>query len=288
MAKTIKLTADVFVIPNTMTKIKSAMLESYRERDRKLVYKLLEVNGYKCMDLFTPDIIDDFYMVQLWWCSTTPDVPSDNIARHGITIDGKHYIPNIEYLPALIFKKKKEGETFFLKVPCEDAAEDTVFEFEVTPRQLEYRYKSFGKFEEAFEKVIPADIDADRLAELGRAATGLSPIITKTEKDKGFDNTPYSPRDLINYYEEVMKETVLNLSRVQEKAEQTLNEITLMKIDALEIEDRNNLEYLVREISAMLDTVKASTNCKIKTAIGKRAECDKYTNFCINHWGGEK
>lgn len=270
MAKTIKLSAEAFIIPNMMIKIKDSILESDRINDSTFARRLLEINNYPEWDKINTE---ELYMLQMWWVSTEPAIPSDNIYRHGITVDGRRYCPPVEYLPAILFKDKKEGQTFTVKIPF---TEDIIFEFTVTLNQLHRRYNNFGTFEEALSIVTPAE-----------ARDEFEQTITLNDEDT-FDKGVYSPRDLINYYEEVMKETVLALSRVQGKADRTLAEIPNMPVDAFEAEGRNNMEYLVREISAMLDTVKASTNRKIKTAIGKRAECDKYNALCKRYWGGEE
>lgn len=274
MANTIKMTADCFVVPNmaaTLSENNPALIND----DRARVQKLFEINNIEYdMD------IDDLAIVQLWWVSTTAEYPSDNIGDHGIYIHGVRYLPKLDFLPAGLFMKKKEGESFSLKVPCGDI----IIEFTVTLRQGNYRYRGYGTFEEVLRKVL-ASVPVQKPLIPGNNETfdfdGL-------QEKLGFDSDIYSPRDLINYYEEVMKETVLSLSRVQEKADRTLAEIPNMPVDAFETEDRNNMEYLVREITAMLDTVKASTNRKIKTAIGKRAECDKYNALCKRYWGGEE
>lgn len=264
MAKTIKMTANVFIVPNNLIKV-SDEHPNLQLRDCKFAKELFDINNIE-YDARTFDLV----LVQLWWVSTTEEYPSDNIGDHGIVIDGKLYRPGVDNLPTILFAGKIEGDTFSLKVPCGDI----IIDFTVTLAQKQHRYRNYGNFESLFTHLH----------------NNLSiPLPTNTPNDEvSFDSNTYSPRDLINYYEEVMKETVLSLSRVQEKADKTLAAIPTMHVDAFEAEDKNNMEYLVREISAMLDTVKASTNRKIKTAIGKRAECDKYNALCKRYWGGEE
>jgi hypothetical protein len=90
------------------------------------------------------------HSVQIWWTdgeeeSLPPGTKySENWSDHGVEIDGTWHrggwFPS--YVPAYLFAGKKEGDTVEFEY-------DNI-KFKVVLRQLAYRYKRFGPFEDAF------------------------------------------------------------------------------------------------------------------------------------------
>lgn len=135
-----KFTANIFIIPNVHDVIDNSNHheEAMRHWNRKLARFGL------------PEFKVGDYPIQIW--TTSPGIDSWN--NHGCppevleecccaqTGPGS-YFP--ETFPANIFAGLKEGETILLK--------GQYAEFEMTACQLDYRYKSHGRFEEVFNKV---------------------------------------------------------------------------------------------------------------------------------------
>lgn len=135
-----KFTANIFIIPNAHDLIDSSNHheEAMRHWNRRLArFGLPE---FKVGDM----------PIQIW--TTSPDVDSWN--NHGCPPEvleeclcpqtgAGSYFP--ETFPSRIFDGLKEGETISIK--------GCYAEFELTAKQLGYRYKTHGSFEEVFESV---------------------------------------------------------------------------------------------------------------------------------------
>ena len=135
-----KFTANIFIIPNTHDVITDSNhhIEAMKHWNHKLArFGLPE---FKVGDI----------PIQIW--TTSPGVDSWN--NHGCPSDvleeclcakegPERYFP--ETFPASIFAGLKEGEKITIK--------GYYAEFELIARQLDYRYRSHGNFEEVFNKV---------------------------------------------------------------------------------------------------------------------------------------
>ena len=126
--------ADVFIIPNTIGTFK-------KEEHNHLNAKLARWG-------FSERFKEGDTIIQIWIASDA----SDNWADHGAPQEifnlleptGKNYFP--QYFPASIFQNKKEGETVDLML-------EGVHQLTLTCNQLNYRYKNFGNFEDAYNYV---------------------------------------------------------------------------------------------------------------------------------------
>ena len=133
--KRIKLTGDMFIIPNDLM-IMYNLFESSQEEMEEL-FKLNNV------EFFGNSLIADLWVV-------IPEM-SDNLACHGININGTEYCCCCNSIPFDIAKDLKEGETITLNFYGWESYMDhytTIFELELTAKQLEYRYRRFGTWQE--------------------------------------------------------------------------------------------------------------------------------------------
>jgi hypothetical protein len=140
---------DSFIIPNPA--------ETIKEMSRSSAHALVD---FALMNNLHIDLFDD-KCVQLW--HVTKDC--DNLVDHnfcyvdpdsGMTFS---FSPAIEYLPVSMFQGKKEGDTveFDYNDSYTDKRTDLpVFiqlHFVLRLSQLDYRYRDYGRFEYALEKV---------------------------------------------------------------------------------------------------------------------------------------
>lgn len=102
----------------------------------------------------------------------------------------------------------------------------------------------------------------------------------------GKEILPYSPAEVLDYYEEVLKRSISELERVQEKNNRALNELP-DNVDVLEREDRALIEECYREVASILETTKSSLNRRIINSIRKHSQAHKFDSVCKNYWGGE-
>lgn len=136
--KTIKLAGEMFIIPNSLTKVRDFVFTSYQEELKELC-KLNNISD-----------ADNQYMLQIW--VVIPEM-TDNLGDHGILINDEGYRCRCGNIPFDLVKDLKEGDTVTVKFDGwqnTDTADTVpvVFELELTAKQLEYRYRSFGAWEE--------------------------------------------------------------------------------------------------------------------------------------------
>jgi hypothetical protein len=140
--QTIHLNADMFIIPNSVSTIDDYLLPSFQKRmvDLCKINELVENPKEK--------------IVQIWLTNDN----SDNINDHGIKIDGKQYYVTCGNIPYTLIKNVKEGETVAVKFFGYDNSEEkpakVVFEIQLTAKQLDYRYRRFGSFEETLNMLV--------------------------------------------------------------------------------------------------------------------------------------
>ena len=139
-----------FVIPNS-----AGHKNSYFDKGKHSFMPIVEANSI--------NLTDDDYIIQVWGASE--ELESDNLTAHGFRFieDGKKcwYSPRMELLPASIFAGKKEGDTVTFDVPMMGLDEEgdftdkvvAVLRFHMTLNQHEYRYRSFGNFEDVVKRV---------------------------------------------------------------------------------------------------------------------------------------
>lgn len=150
-SQTIK-NAKLFIIPNTAMHKENL----YLLKDEKAEDTLWAKQAAKdCEELGTKFDIDNDAMVQIW----ITDDDHDNLTAHmgddvrkelyGKTYDEYKYnkcIPG--YCPARLLENKKEGDHVTFTFP-------TGVTVECELCQLGYRYRRWGRFEEAFNHVVP-------------------------------------------------------------------------------------------------------------------------------------
>ena len=143
---------DVFIIPNCASKM-ADFPEHTQDWFKEKLSRLTGIN-----------IVEDEKMIQLWITSNNCDNWQDCFAGFqkaiGLIKDeaeedlwekrGREarllgYFPG--YFPSKIFEGKNEGDIVTLDCPEYNVV------IELTCRQLDYRYRDFGRFEEAFQFV---------------------------------------------------------------------------------------------------------------------------------------
>jgi len=139
-----------FVIPNS-----AGHKNSYFDNGKHSFMPIVEANNI--------ELKDSDYIIQVW--AASEDLGSDNLTAHGFSIieDGKrmYYHPRMELLPASIFENKVEGDEVSFDVPIMGMDEDgdftekvkAILRFHMTLNQHEYRYRSFGNFEDVVKRV---------------------------------------------------------------------------------------------------------------------------------------
>lgn len=102
------------------------------------------------------------------------------------------------------------------------------------------------------------------------------------------ENPPYSPKEALEYYEEILKETLNCLEKVQWENSRSINSLPDSKdINVFEREMCSDIEVCYHEIAAIIDTARTSIHRRISTSIIKRKEYEKFNDFCKTYWGGE-
>ncbi len=133
--KKYNLDCNVFIIPNSMTKKSRFLLSSFVDR----LEKISSLNGIQDED---PEV------VQTWFVGGN----SDNMTDHGFKLPDGTRINNgvlLHYIPYKLLCGHKEGDTVSYIVPIGD----DVVELNCTLKQLDYRYRNFGRFEECLDYV---------------------------------------------------------------------------------------------------------------------------------------
>lgn len=147
----LEVTGDVFVIPNCAVTTKKCEGNPRRERYQKEMESLLAASGVASP--FGEEIV----MFESW-IVLEDDLDTDNLADHPghfIGTDGKEHSTGhiLNYLPAALFEGKVEGDVVDIKIPI------GLFKFNpdfsvilhLTLDQKNYRYRSFGNFENALD-----------------------------------------------------------------------------------------------------------------------------------------
>ena len=138
------ITGDVFIVPNKAQNVGKNKSSDFWVSQRS---KTLNTIGIDIMKL---DDNDD--LVEVWCCS----VGSDNWQSHDLPTDLKKELKETtggvkkhslfpSYIPRSMMKELKEGESF-----------EVVFggvSVTLTARQLSYRYRTFGSFEDTLNKI---------------------------------------------------------------------------------------------------------------------------------------
>lgn len=151
-----KVSVDAFIIPNSAGYVHKFLLESYQKRYKAYMTDICKQCG-KEFDPKTDKI------VQIWF--TSKELKSDNLEAHGFEYKGEYFTFRYGYLPYPVLKDLKEGDSIDLNL---EATEDTwrrddddicvkriiVVPMHITFKQLEYRYRNFGTFEECLERVV--------------------------------------------------------------------------------------------------------------------------------------
>lgn len=143
---------DMFIVPNRYSKMKENSLEYYN--NRRLFSALTELHF---LNGTFPNFDDRTVMV--WY---TNDI-TENLVDHMMLfiVNGKHYIARLktrDYLTESIARMFHEGKTTTLKMVLElDDPDGKDLEVtmiaHITPRQLAYRYASFGTWDDALDYV---------------------------------------------------------------------------------------------------------------------------------------
>ena len=146
----ITLKVNVFVIPNRVSSIDKELFMDFQ--------KLAHVDQMCAMNGTSLNKTD--HLVQIWWTSQDCDNWEDHHPR--IKFDGSDWEFRMATydLPYEVVHDWKEGEAVSLKMPVKLYSIDNpaitreiTADLEIIPVQLEYRYKRFGKFEQAADAV---------------------------------------------------------------------------------------------------------------------------------------
>lgn len=143
---------DVFVVPNRATKVSGMKFveDGFYGRIESVFNK-----NNQSMDL-------NDWLIQIWFTGSGCDNWEDH---YPVTqVDGKdYYVRFASYdIPYNLCKEWTEGETVSLYMPVELISTDDsskikrgqVWNLRLTPRQKDYRYRTFGTFEAARLSVI--------------------------------------------------------------------------------------------------------------------------------------
>ena len=152
------IVADVFIVPNPAFRPAS---ELKNELAIQAAGKLSSLSIHlKYGDkLNVLDCLEDKY-VEVWIAS--PGNDQSNWSCHGIDQLDNKWFPEVERLPASLFDGKKEGDvvTFSMPIICknlDDDGDDIVVrkyqKVSLCLKQKDYRYRSFGSFEEVLKMV---------------------------------------------------------------------------------------------------------------------------------------
>lgn len=106
--------------------------------------------------------------VQMWFVAPENDLSfkSDNVIDHGVVIkdgsdDGVYLNPSYkaQMVPVEMLAGKHEGDTVVIEMPVSldrrnPGNTDAILRVNCTLRQLSYRYRTFGRFEEALKRLL--------------------------------------------------------------------------------------------------------------------------------------
>jgi len=146
----IKFNADAFIIPNYAGPLEDFYLKSAQNEAKEIATNLLGKE---------PDENERY--VEMWY--GVEDLDCDNLYAHGahVTVDGKDYYINIgsPFLPYSVLKDKNDGDTVdvvfhnAVRKRWNEDPEDITVIIHTTLNQKDYRYRSFGSFNEVLRKV---------------------------------------------------------------------------------------------------------------------------------------
>jgi hypothetical protein len=149
---TVKADADVFIIPNGLVTLDDFFAGKVARSE--FIRNATVRDGITTIHGSSSDLL-----VQLWWTSEH-DLGSDNLARHGFHFpDGgeEQYFSNdhLEYLPISMFAGHKEGDVLDFSFEWFEKDGTAInLQLHTTLNQLNYRYRSFGGFDELLEKLV--------------------------------------------------------------------------------------------------------------------------------------
>jgi hypothetical protein len=140
---TMKIQGDVFIVPNSLATMDEFLARSTREHLAAGFARL--------------GIVDPGRTVQVWYTGAG----CDNWESHrwpGGPGNGPFFGQLPGQLPTSIFHGKVEGDKVNLLWRGRNAEEEDI-ELELTLRQLAYRYRDFGPFEETLAKLEDRYVD---------------------------------------------------------------------------------------------------------------------------------
>ena len=142
---------NLFIVPNRLGTFAEATKNSIRGTG--IFHEMAKRNGM-------PNGIPKWMpMIDIWTC--TPKC--DNCEDHFMRIDNDSHRQLANIMPAQLFDGKKEGDVITLILPFsvirrtdDDDIDETAIEWiecEITLNQLNYRYRMYGRFEDALDYV---------------------------------------------------------------------------------------------------------------------------------------
>jgi hypothetical protein len=138
------LSVDTFIIPNSAAKLN----EFWGSDVRASIVNLAVDND---VDFSTKRS----KAVEVWHVANT----SDNVCSHGVAVKdeasgqvARLHLP-IQYIPADLFKGKKEGDVVTINVKCIEGDYSIDITLSMSLNQENYRYARFGKFQDVLKKV---------------------------------------------------------------------------------------------------------------------------------------
>ncbi len=153
-----KKKCEIFIIPNTPGKMDEFLFPQIGTRVCNFFQKLAELNGMNFDDWKNDKL------VQLWYVeSSDSEDRCEDMYSHTFEIVSGETTYNVklgeEFLPETLVKELKEGDTISLEIPLTEynskyfksgikSDEELSITCEITARQLKYRYRNFGTFEE--------------------------------------------------------------------------------------------------------------------------------------------
>ena len=143
----LKIGCDMFIVPNSLNRASAFSCNAGRFRES--ANAVLVANGFEAES--------DPLLVQIWVVAEESmgcDNLNDHFGRY-TDADGNEasYGQVWGYLPASLFKDKKEGDTVSIVVPAGVYGYSKTFSTVLcmTLAQTEYRYRRFGSFEDCFK-----------------------------------------------------------------------------------------------------------------------------------------
>lgn len=162
MNKQITVNAEAFIIPNSASKVARIW-----EDDSEYAIKYQQPKYQKVYDDNDLTRRDNDKLVQLWY--TSEELHSENLCNHGFSIDiegTRYYVENhdvqIAMIPSQLLKGVNENETFDVTIKnlpvygdrCDYEPTMRIdLTLHCTAKQLEYRYKRFGAFQDVLNQV---------------------------------------------------------------------------------------------------------------------------------------